>query len=346
MGLTALCPGTFDPVTNGHLDIIGRASETFETVVVGALENPSKQPMFSLEERVAMLKEACTSMPNVTVVSFRGLLVDLARAHGDAVIVKGLRAISDYEYEIQMAQMNHRLAGVETLFMSDEPEMVVPVVVAREGGRSLRGRCVGARSGSREGLARRPAGRALMDLAARLEQLEELIREAKSMPLSSSVLVNREEVLELIAEMKEAMPEEIKQARWIVRDREELLAKAREEGERIVEQAHEEQLRMARKEEIVARATTEADRVVSEGEERARAMRAEAEDYVDAQARPVRDLDPQDRRGVAGIDEGAEPDPRPGGGGSGAAPRTGERGGGGVRTAVAESELFDEEEDR
>lgn len=121
MGLTALCPGTFDPVTNGHLDIIGRASETFETVVVGALENPSKQPMFSLEERVAMLKEACTSMPNVTVVSFRGLLVDLARAHGDAVIVKGLRAISDYEYEIQMAQMNHRLAGVETLFMSTSP---------------------------------------------------------------------------------------------------------------------------------------------------------------------------------------------------------------------------------
>ena len=121
MGLTALCPGTFDPVTNGHLDIIGRASETFEAVVVGALENPSKQPMFSLEERVAMLKEACTGMPNVTVVSFRGLLVDLARAHGDAVIVKGLRAISDYEYEIQMAQMNHRLAGVETLFMSTSP---------------------------------------------------------------------------------------------------------------------------------------------------------------------------------------------------------------------------------
>jgi cell division septum initiation protein DivIVA len=121
-----------------------------------------------------------------------------------------------------------------------------------------------------------------MDLATRLEQLEELIREAKSMPLSSSVLINREEVLELIAELKEAMPEELKQARWIVKDREELLAKARDEGERIVEHANEEQLRMARKEEIVARATAEADRVVSEGEERARVMRSEAEDYVDA----------------------------------------------------------------
>jgi len=121
MGLTALCPGTFDPVTNGHLDIIGRASQTFELVVVAALENPSKEPMFTLEERVAMLKEACSGMPNVTVVSFRGLLVDLARSYGDAAIVKGLRAVSDYEYEIQMAQMNHRLAGVETLFMPTSP---------------------------------------------------------------------------------------------------------------------------------------------------------------------------------------------------------------------------------
>ena len=123
MGLTALCPGTYDPVTNGHLDIIGRASQTFEAVVVGALENPSKQPMFTLEERVAMLKEACSGMPNVIVVSFRGLLVDLARSQeGDAAIVKGLRAVSDYEYEIQMAQMNHRLAGVETLFMPTSPK--------------------------------------------------------------------------------------------------------------------------------------------------------------------------------------------------------------------------------
>jgi pantetheine-phosphate adenylyltransferase len=121
MGLTALCPGTFDPVTNGHLDIIGRAAETFDDVIVGALENPSKQPMFTLEERVAMLKEACSGMPGVSVVSFRGLLVDFARDQAAGVIVKGLRAVSDYEYEIQMAQMNLRLAGVETVFMPTNP---------------------------------------------------------------------------------------------------------------------------------------------------------------------------------------------------------------------------------
>lgn len=121
-----------------------------------------------------------------------------------------------------------------------------------------------------------------MDLATRLDRLEELVREAKSMPLSSSVLVNRDEVLEMIAEMKETLPEEIRRARWIVRDREELLAKARAEGDQILEQAQEDQLRMARKEEIVARAAKEADRIVSEAEEAARAMRTEAEDYVDA----------------------------------------------------------------
>jgi pantetheine-phosphate adenylyltransferase len=126
MGLTALCPGTFDPVTNGHLDIIGRAAETFDAVVVGALENPSKQPMFTLEERVAMLKEACSGMPGVSVVSFRGLLVEFAEAQGAGVIVKGLRAVSDYEYEIQMAQMNHRLAGVETIFMPTNPSWSFP----------------------------------------------------------------------------------------------------------------------------------------------------------------------------------------------------------------------------
>ncbi|MDQ3210212.1 MAG: pantetheine-phosphate adenylyltransferase [Actinomycetota bacterium] len=119
--MTALCPGTFDPVTNGHLDIIERASQTFETVVVAVLENPAKQPVFSIEERVAMLEKACVSMSGVEVAAFRGLLVDLARRRGDAVIVKGLRAVSDYEFEIQMAQMNHRLGDVETLFMPTNP---------------------------------------------------------------------------------------------------------------------------------------------------------------------------------------------------------------------------------
>lgn len=121
MGLTALCPGTFDPVTNGHLDVIDRAARRFGSLVVAVLDNSSKQPMFSVAERVAMLEEATASIPGVTVGSFSGLLVDYARSCGADVVIKGLRAVTDFEYEIQMAQMNHRLSGLETLFMPTSP---------------------------------------------------------------------------------------------------------------------------------------------------------------------------------------------------------------------------------
>ena len=121
-----------------------------------------------------------------------------------------------------------------------------------------------------------------MDLAGRLQQLEGLVRDAKSMPLSSSALLNRDEVLDMLKEMQESLPEEIKQARWIVKDREELLGKARQDAERIVEQARDDQLRMAKKEEIVHRAEEEADRIIAEAEQQALDGRAEAERYVDA----------------------------------------------------------------
>jgi pantetheine-phosphate adenylyltransferase len=118
---TACCPGTYDPVTNGHLDIVARAATCFDRVVVAVLINPAKQPLFTLEERVAMLKEATGGMPTVEVDTFSGLLVDYARAREVTAIVKGLRAVSDFDYELQMAQMNYRLAGVETMFMTTNP---------------------------------------------------------------------------------------------------------------------------------------------------------------------------------------------------------------------------------
>lgn len=122
MGLTALCPGTFDPVTNGHLDIIERAAQRFEALIVAVLDNPSKHPLFSVEERVSQLKEVTQLLANVEVDSFSGLLVEYATRKGASVVVKGLRAITDFEYEIQMAQMNHRLGGLETLFMTTSPQ--------------------------------------------------------------------------------------------------------------------------------------------------------------------------------------------------------------------------------
>ena len=117
----ACCPGTYDPVTNGHLDIVARAAHVFDSVIVAVLVNPGKQPLFTVEERIALLKEALADIPNVEVDSFEGLLVDFARHRGVTAIVKGLRAVSDFDYELQMAQMNYRLAGVETMFMTTNP---------------------------------------------------------------------------------------------------------------------------------------------------------------------------------------------------------------------------------
>jgi pantetheine-phosphate adenylyltransferase len=122
MGLTALCPGTFDPVTNGHLDVIDRAAGMFDDVVVAVLGNPSKEPLFAVDERIGLLETAVGERDNVRVGAFGGLLVDFARAQGAKVIVKGLRAVSDYEYEIQMAQMNQRIGEIETLFMATSPK--------------------------------------------------------------------------------------------------------------------------------------------------------------------------------------------------------------------------------
>lgn len=121
-----------------------------------------------------------------------------------------------------------------------------------------------------------------MDIGARIQQIEELVQEAKSMPLSSSVLVNREEVLELLDAARNELPEEVKQARWVVKDREELLAKARRDAESVVSRAYEERARLVSDQEVVRAADEEAERIVGDAREQARQIRLEAEDYVDA----------------------------------------------------------------
>lgn len=121
--ITALVPGSFDPVTNGHVDIIERVAKQFPLVVVATVRNTRKsEALFSLEEREEMLGAVTGHLPNVTTEAFEGLLVDFALRHGSSVIVKGLRAVSDFDYELQMSQMNYRLSGIETLFMPTRQE--------------------------------------------------------------------------------------------------------------------------------------------------------------------------------------------------------------------------------
>jgi pantetheine-phosphate adenylyltransferase len=117
----AVCPGSFDPVTNGHLDIISRAARLFDEVIVAVLVNQSKKGLFSIEDRLEMLGDVTKPYDNVRLETFQGLLVDFCRAQDAMVVVKGLRAVSDFDYELKMAQMNIGLAGVETLFMPTNP---------------------------------------------------------------------------------------------------------------------------------------------------------------------------------------------------------------------------------
>jgi pantetheine-phosphate adenylyltransferase len=118
MPVKALYPGTFDPPTNGHVDLIQRGARVFDRLTVAILNNPVKNPLFTVEERVEMLKEATRALENVSVATFNGLMVEFARQEGATAVLRGIRAISDYEYEFQMALMNRRLAPeIETVFL-------------------------------------------------------------------------------------------------------------------------------------------------------------------------------------------------------------------------------------
>jgi pantetheine-phosphate adenylyltransferase len=121
MSSAAVCPGTFDPVTNGHVDVIERAAVHFDRLIVACLRNIGKKPLFELDRRVDLLAAATSHLDNVEIATFEGLLVDFCRAHDVRIVVRGLRAVSDFESELEMAQMNHRLADVETFFVATSP---------------------------------------------------------------------------------------------------------------------------------------------------------------------------------------------------------------------------------
>ena len=121
MAVTAVCPGSFDPVTYGHLDVIARAASRFDRLVVACTQNLGKKGLFGVDERIALLEAVTGDLDNIEIAPFDGLLVDFCRARGVGVVVKGLRAVSDFEYELQMAQMNSALGDVETLFLTTSP---------------------------------------------------------------------------------------------------------------------------------------------------------------------------------------------------------------------------------
>ena len=246
-----------------------------------------------------MIAESLAHLDSVRIVSMSTLVVEVAREVGATVIVRGLRAVSDFENELQMAQMNQHLSGIETLFLPDELDALVRGVAPHPRGRPLRRRRERVRAApgrpqaegaaavtdvhDTEGTEREPDATAaepggVEDL---LEELIEIVTSAKSMPLSSSAIITRDEVLDLLEAVRDELPEELRRARRMLKDHEELLAAARREAADIVGDARVQSERMVQRTEIVRQAEHRAVRIVEDAEAEGRQMRHEAEDYVD-----------------------------------------------------------------
>ena len=215
----------------------------YDELVVAVLVNPGKAGLFSVDERMELLREAVADLPNVTVDSFEGLLVDYCRAHDIPVIVKGLRAVSDFEYELQMAQMNRELAGVETLFVPTAPQvghlsssLVKQIAIFGGDVSRLVPKAVNERL-----LASAPAGSAAGPLVTEVvyrlyetvDELTTVIENARSVPMSGSCMVPRDHLLDLLDDLRESLPEDVQAAGAIVEQRTEILQQAQAEAERL-----------------------------------------------------------------------------------------------------------------
>ena len=296
----ALIPGSFDPFHNGHLEVVERAGRLFDEVVVATLRNPQKaEPLFSLEEREEMLQESLAHLANVRIVSVATLVVNVAHDVGATAIVKGLRAVSDFENELQMAQMNRQLSGIETLFIptSSTTSFIASRLlreVARYGGdvsafvpKVVALRLAGEVRPVTDDIfdddpfdETRASGRAPTPRAC-VRQAVDVVSTARTMPLSASVLVDREELLELLQAALDRIPDELRQARWLLRERDEFLATRQREADNLLEDVRAQAERMVQRTEIVRQANHVAQRILDDAREEARRLRHEAEDYCD-----------------------------------------------------------------
>ena len=285
----AVCPGSYDPITNGHVDVITRAAAMFDELIV-AVVNASvrkSKSLFTAEERIGFIEDATAHLGNVRVEPFDILVVDFARERGATAIVKGLRAISDFEYELEMNQLNRQLApDIESDLPHGVAAVQFPVLQRREGAGHVRRRRLRSRpragGAALEGSARpltKPGS--AMDVLVLIDKLDDLVHNAKPVPLTDQVRVDKEEIYDILDQMRATIPEEIKQARWIVKERQEMLAEAKREAERIVKEARERQAQLVSQQEVTKQAERAAEDIIEDARAREREIRLGAEDYAD-----------------------------------------------------------------
>ena len=216
------------------------------------------------------------------------LIVDFARAGGAEAIVKGLRAISDFEYELEMNQLNRQLASdIESVYLMAVAAVQFPLLERSQGDRHLRRRRLRARARGGGASACRKRSRAdelarsAMDVLVLIDKLDDLVHNAKQVPLTDQVRVDKEEIYDILDQMRATIPEEIKQARWIVKERQEMLAEAKREAERIVKEARERQTQLVSQQEVTKQAERAAEDIIEDARAREREIRLGAEDYAD-----------------------------------------------------------------
>ena len=290
---SARAPTTRSPF--GHLDIIRRASAMFDRVVVGVVRQPRHKytTMFSLDERIGFIQDSLDGIDNVVVEGFSTLVVEFARGHGARAIVKGLRAVSDFEWEFQMQQPEPRPGRG---YRDDVPDGVAavqfPIVARRARDRVVRRPGGGVRARSRwpDGSwnCMRPARsepqakESHVDVLVLIDKLDDLVLNARGVPMSNQVRLDRDEIEDIISHMRSTIPEEIKQARWIVKERQEMLAEAKREAERLISEAREHAAREASQQEVVKLAERQAEDIITDARRKAREMRLGADDYADS----------------------------------------------------------------
>jgi len=290
----AVYPGSFDPVTLGHLDIAVRASRLFDEVVVAVYDAPPKRLLFETAERIDLWRGALPAgVSNVTVVPYKGLTVDLARAIGASVLVRGLRALSDFEYELEMNLTNKRMSpDVESVFLMSSHEYLYlsSTRIKEVWGLGHRLRDMPSLQGfPRARTDQRTEGGGAIDILHLIDRLDTLISESMPIPLTASIVVDRDRVLELIDEMRAAIPEDIQHAADVLRSQEDLLNEARQAAERIRAEAETAYRLKLDQHELVQAARLQVETIVSQSNQKARDLVDQAQREIAGRRRELDD---------------------------------------------------------